>query len=378
MMKTFNKKFAYWLFEDYKFTGHILGFYRIIYALVIIFVTGTIEFEVIAHAPSFFYNPNVSFASFFSAFPPFWVLRAISLSVIMLMVCLLFGYKTRLVSILIAILQVAGLSFFYAFGKINHNVAYWLIPFFMAFSGWGNYLSIDAKNKNGKQQAVSFWPVALVALSIGFMMFSAGFLKFAGGWLDIDSQAVKGQLFRNYSLEEKSNLLTDLLISINSNTFWEFSDYLIVLFEIAFLPAAFSSKIYRYFIFFAILFHIAVYLSFNISFALNPLMYLLFINRSVFDGILKKESINQINRFMNIRNFLIFLILFILLVIIPDYLLADSVKKLGLLPCLRGLFDIPGSIIQSIWWVICFIITMYAAWAGFKKHDAFEADAMKN
>ena len=273
--KSIYNKYDNWLFNTYKISDKGLSIYRIIYSLFILLIIGVPNFcKVLNPHSEIFYNPPFfSFSTLFNDFPPV-LLYFISFSLPLLYILLLIGYKTRIISLFIALLSLIGFNFLYSYGKISHgSYLFWLIPFFMSFTNWGSFYTI---NNSNYKNADNSWPIVILALSIGFFMFSSGFSKLFGGWLDLNSQATCGNFYRHYLVKEKQEYLSFLLLNINSKYFWEFLDYFVVLFEVFFLLAIFKRDYFHFFIFIAFFFHAFNFFFFNINFNENIVIYLLF------------------------------------------------------------------------------------------------------
>ncbi len=204
--------------------------------------------------------------------------------VVVLLVFLLFGFRTRLTSILLATVMVIGFSFYHSFGKINHDTLLMVItPLLMAFSGWGSYYAVDQSSPRPRASRENYWPVATLALILGFAMFSAGFPKliedgsFRNGWLSLSTQAVKGYAIMYQHDDLAGNYLAPLFLEHAGDFVWETLDWVAVIFEIGFLFAVVRRPWFRFFVLVAVLFHFMNGLLLSISFVNNIALYLLFI-----------------------------------------------------------------------------------------------------
>ena len=308
------------IFKTFNLSDESLGIYRISYSLFIL-IAGVPTFSWIHNFPAAFYNPPlVSLGALFSKFPPYWFLLFLSLSICLLTILLLFGYKTRAVSILLGVSILVGKSFSYSFGKINHDIFLWLIPLIMAFSNWGRTFSIDSKKNNLNRNFYgNSWPVTLLALILCLAMFSAGLPKILSGWLQFSSQAVRGHFLSSYYQNGRHSFLAHFFLNLNSAFVWEFFDYAAVIFELTFLFALIRPNVFRSFIFCAIIFHVLNLLILNIPFSSNCILYLVFIDWNMVIGFFKKHKIlTYLSRLINIKNmvivsaaYLIFFLLFL-------------------------------------------------------------------
>lgn len=291
-MKNINQKFSDWIFNSFQVTPEGLGLFRIFTALFIFcfLMPSTEMYDFVGSLPDDFYAPPPGPMWLFDGFPPeefFFILHLI-LSV--LLVFLLVGYKSQWTSILIGLVLLIIKGFFYSVGKIDHDLLMSLTSIVMAFSGWGNAYSVDVLRSDNEDQyrGVASWPLTLLALFIGFMMFTAGFPKILGGWLQIDTQATVGHLVNQYFGKERQDLLAGVMLQIDGPLFWEFLDYTTIIFEIGFLVAIFHPKTTKIFISFAVLFHFSIMVMMNISFLHNFVAYAAFLDWEIIDKTFKR------------------------------------------------------------------------------------------
>ncbi len=302
-------KYDGWVFNSFPMTPEALGVYRIIYCLYVLLISGIPEWTWISEMPNDIYTPPpISIASFFSGFPGYYFLLSLTICLGLLYVVLLFGYKTKIVSILVSILYIVGNSFLYSRGKIDHtDLLLVLIPLIMAFSNWGARFSIDSICVSGKKQETHSWPVTFIALIMGFAYFSAGLPKLLGGWLNPSTHAVKGILYSYYYSQGHQSYLAPFFITVQSDLFWELLDYLTVFYELSFLFVIFLPTVFRTYIYFALSFHLMVLLMLNITFTENMVAYLLFINWPLFLNFLSRIKLNRfLSQFATAKSMVLF------------------------------------------------------------------------
>ncbi|MGB3780025.1 MAG: hypothetical protein WA960_16800 [Tunicatimonas sp.] len=229
-----------WVANEYRLPAGALGGFRVLYAGYILFVVGAPEFRWIAqHSSLFFDPPAVSIANLFHDFPGYYFFLVIDTLVVVLLVFLLFGFRTRLTSILLATVMLIGFSFYHSFGKINHDTLLMVItPLLMAFSGWGSRYAVDQSSPRPRASGENYWPVATLAFILGFAMFSAGFPKLIedgslrNGWLSLSTQAVKGYAIMYQHDDLAGNYLAPLFLEHAGDFVWETLDWVAVIFEI--------------------------------------------------------------------------------------------------------------------------------------------------
>ncbi|WP_101446789.1 hypothetical protein [Pontibacter ramchanderi] len=233
----------------------------------------------------------------FNGFPDAVFFIIADLLIVIFHVLLLFGWRTKYTSLALFFVLLICQSFSFSFGKIDHNIIWLVIPLVMAFSGWGNTYSIDSLYQ--RKEDVNPWAISLMALLLGFAMFTASFPKIYSGWLSFDSHATFPHMVYNDLYWDREPLLLQEVLQIKNIVFWEALDYLAVVFEFGFLLAIFWPQVFRFFVFSAVLFHISIFLTFGIVFTNNLLTYLLFINWAIFYPVLNSASFNNIaNKFI--------------------------------------------------------------------------------
>lgn len=280
-MKINQKSFDRWIFETYHVSSEGLGLFRICSSLFLLLFlipgNGLEHYRYLASFPSDLYMPPPGPMMLFDSFPPFMVFQVIYGLIILFALGMLLGYRTKISSILagLSILAMQGLIF--SIGKVNHEILVALFPILMAFTNWGNSFSIDSMRNNYKQQEPESWPLVLLSLFIGFMMFTAGFPKILGGWLDPSTHAVRGHVFRQFFIHEREAFLAGYAIQFENDLFWELLDWLTILFEVGFLFAIRKATWFRSFLIIAVLFHFSTKLLMNISFLPNFLAYSAFL-----------------------------------------------------------------------------------------------------
>ncbi|MCC9137575.1 HTTM domain-containing protein [Pontibacter silvestris] len=292
------------IFKSFIVSAEALGLYRIFFSLYLL-IFGVPVVVWIGHFSSAFYDPPMfSLSGLLSEFPDFWFLMVISLVSCLLPILLLFGYKTRSVSILLALCILVEKSFAYSFGKIDHDFLMWMIPLFMAFSNWGIAFSLDSKiDPKNRNKVAESWPITLLALTLCLAMFSAGLPKLMGGWLDVSSQAVRGHFLREYYFNERQDLLAPLFLNLESPFIWEVLDYAGVLMECLFLFALVKPNIFRAFVLIAIVFHVLNYLLLNISFSTNYILYMLFIDwKAVISYFRRVNILSRVEEFISFKS----------------------------------------------------------------------------
>lgn len=272
-------KFEHWIFNSFQPAAEGLALYRIFTALFILFfaLPSFNTYVFLGNLPSDFFAPPPGPMMLFDGFPPEEVLLTVHILLITSLITLCLGWRTKISSFGVGIFMLTLNGFIYSLGKIDHFILVPVVPLIMAFSGWGATYSVDKLRSKSAMETPQGWPLVLLALLIGFMMFTAGFPKILGGWLHLDTQATQGHYFKQFFVRGRQDLLAPYGQHIG-RFWWEVLDYVTIAFEVGFLVAIINPRSTRIFICIAVLFHFCTMLILNISFLPNFLAYAAFIN----------------------------------------------------------------------------------------------------
>lgn len=281
-MQKLKAAFDWWIFDAYALSASSLAVSRILYALFVLLIIAPghlTDFSFLASFPDAFFNAPVGPMLLFGTFPPAWVFEGINVLLNLSLVALLLGYRTPQASLLTGLLFFLEFGFYFSFGKIDHIILFLVVPLVMAFSGWGRAYSYDAATRSSRRRSNAppeAWPLALMALLVGFAMFTAGYAKLTGGWLDVHTQAVQGHVAKNFHMLGRDQLLASFFVGYENPAFWEVLDWTTVFFEMGFSVALLHPVLMRVFVAMAVLFHFGVLLVMNITFASNLAAYAVF------------------------------------------------------------------------------------------------------
>ncbi|MEX2641448.1 MAG: HTTM domain-containing protein [Balneolales bacterium] len=292
------KKFDHWIFCSFQVSAESLGLYRILFASLILLVVTPghsvyAQFTLLSGFPAGFFDPPPGPMMLFGGIPGETFFRGLILMLNISLVSLLLGYKTFWASLATGLLFLTGFGFSFSLGKVNHNLLLLILPLIMMWSNWGASYSLDALRTPGKRPTAESWPLTLLILCIGFMMFTAGLPKILGGWLDPDSLATRGHLFRQFFVNGRTDLLSGWLVSVDEQWFWIMLDYVTVIFETGFLIAILHPVTARIFLALAVLFHAGTLVMMNISFTNNIIVYGAFVN---WHGLLSRLGFAAVSR----------------------------------------------------------------------------------
>jgi len=273
--------FDRWIFDSFTVSARGLALYRIVVALYLLLIIAPghgsyANFSYLDSVPDIFFYPPPGPMQLFSGFPGFPFFEGLLVLLNLSLVAVLVGYRTRWATLATGLLLLVGYGFNYSLSNLHHNIFLMVLPLVMAFSNWGAALSFDARNNRAPRQVRS-WPLVMVALLLGYGMFTAGVPKIIGGWLDPSTYAVHGRFLREYFVIERHDLLAPFFIDVTNEVLWETLDVATVLYEIGFLFAILHPFTTRLFSVFSIVFHTAVTLILNIAFLPNLIVYAAFV-----------------------------------------------------------------------------------------------------
>lgn len=292
-----KKSFDEWIFDTYSVSNEGLGLFRICGSLYILFFLipgrGLSHYEFLSSLPNDFYLPPPGPMMLFESFPPYIVFQVIYGLIILFVIGMLVGYRTKLMSISSGIMILVMQGLIFSIGKTNHEILVALTPIIMSFTNWGNSFSVDSIRATTKKEKPESWPLVLLSLFVGFMMFTAGFPKILGGWLDPSTQAVNAHLFRQFFVHNREAFLAGYAIQFHNDFLWEILDWITILFEIGFLVAVWKAHWFRFMVMFVVFFHFSTSLLLNISFMPNFIAYAAFLNwDKIYQAIKRRVQLN--------------------------------------------------------------------------------------
>jgi uncharacterized membrane protein YphA (DoxX/SURF4 family) len=256
------------------FTVEDIAWVRIIYCAGLLLTLQPLG--TLSSRPADRFDPPPGPFMLFDALPSHTLLEGLEVATALLAALLLFGLHTRTVSILLSLALMGGFGLTYSFGKIDHTIVLVLVPATMAFSSWGQALSIDGSRRRTEPPEPKQWPTRLLAVMIGLSFTTAGWVKIRSGWLDPSTHAVQGHLARGYFNKGRTDWLAPEFIDLHLGRLWEAADWLTLALEFGLVLTVFWWRLFRVAIAVAALFHLGVILLLNISFSWNLLGYAAF------------------------------------------------------------------------------------------------------
>lgn len=259
------------------FTLEDLAWFRIIFAGGLLISLQQIGW--MSGVPTRQFDPPPGPVMLLDAMPPQAALEALEITTAVLTAFLLIGLRTRVVSVLLAGALLAGFGLLYSLGRIDHTIVLILVPATMAFSRWGEAMSVDAgtSRRMSSEQPVPQWPMRLLAVLVALSFVTAGWAKIRSGWLDLGTHAVQGHVVRGYHTRGRTDWLASQAVDFQVGWLWEAADWFTVILEIGLVLAVLSWRWFRIAVAVAALFHVGVLLLMNIVFSWNLLGYAAFV-----------------------------------------------------------------------------------------------------
>ena len=266
-----------WLSDQYRVDPRFLAILRVAYALWVLLLPT--DYLWVRGVPEAFFQPRMGPIRLFSEIPPDGVLVGLQVAAAVLAALLAVGFRTRLVSVLLAVLMILGSGIVYSFGKVDHFILFELLPIAMAVAGWGARFSVDSwlRRRVGRTMpSSSGFPVLLWGMVVGFALFSAALPKAMTGWLDPARHATRGYLAREVADPKRVGAVGSWVFQFDSDILWKAVDYGTLLAEGGLIFALLYPLLYRLWLVMILAFHVSVYLTMGISFAGYVFVYLPF------------------------------------------------------------------------------------------------------
>ena len=265
--------------DSYAIDVKYLSIYRVIFCLAFMLFVGLPSYTWIGGISKYFYRPpGFSLAFFYDSFPSLSFLNGLTAVNIILFVMMFFGLWCKWSSVLFSLTSIIGHTYWYSFGHVDHYLLWMITPALLGLSGWGAPRQLEQNNTDRDN---SFY-IQLLALAIGFSMFTSGMQKIGGGWLYWSKEGTHYNLVNKAFEFDTKGVMVDYALLIKGSLIWKLMDYGTVIMEIGFLISVWRRKVFNYFLAVALIFHILVLLLFNIRFFSNIIVYLVFIDwRSV-------------------------------------------------------------------------------------------------
>ncbi|MEM6255336.1 MAG: HTTM domain-containing protein [Cyanobacteria bacterium P01_D01_bin.156] len=254
-MKVFQileRRYSQWLTRPAQNAAGRMGLYRIVYSLFYLWFLSHLRFSELSLVPTSYWEPTVVLKPFSplpgAAYP------AMEIGLVMALVLLLLGYKTRISTLMVLILGF-GLTMFRTGLLVQDRtlvVTVFYVPLVMLLSNWGVTYSIDSvlQHKQGKPAADPtdsswhyIWPARALMVIISILFLSAAIAKFQRqDWL-VNPRFVQGFLLSKGVASYLSNGFPVNPLGPKLGQIDAFiipTQYIVLLFEAVFILVLFS------------------------------------------------------------------------------------------------------------------------------------------
>lgn len=245
-------RYVQWLTRPAQNAAGRMGLYRIIYSFFYLWFLSPLKFSELSLVPKSRWQPTI----LFSGLPPLpgFSYPVMEVLLVMALVLLLLGYKTRLANLIVLVMGfgLAGFRTGFLMQERTIVLTVFYVPLFMLFSRWGETYSIDALLKQKRGQPVTsphasswcyIWPARGLMVILSILFLSAAVIKFVElAWLIeprlvgdlVLAKGIKSRLTNGFPIYPLGPLIgrTDALAIP--------SQYIVLLFETAFILVLFN------------------------------------------------------------------------------------------------------------------------------------------
>lgn len=241
--------------------------------------------------PPAFYNPRViSFAALTDAYPPFSVLVATDVLVILLLLCITLGIYTRISLLFMFVISAIFFSYSFTLGKIDHYTNLFLFAYIvLAFTNSGTKLALVKDKKVTTITQTRALSTMGIIIAFGYM--TAGILKCAR-WIDFDltTSGFLDWFYGSFFKDDHHYLLAEYVFRLPV-FFYELADYTVAILEVSgFIFLWKGKKYWRIFLVLCATFHLLSLLTLNLGFTLNVLCLGIFLIAPVLSRLYLKRK----------------------------------------------------------------------------------------
>jgi hypothetical protein len=275
-MKTLLYRFDHWLFEEYRTDVESMALFRILFGAYVLLVALPAGLPSL---PAAAYSPPIGLHALFTTPPPHWVMVGLDGVALLCGSSLLVGLFTAASSLGLAVSCALLHSFCFADGTVDQGLVVW-IALVLAPSGWGDAFSVDhyrGRRGSGPATPGRSWTLAILAMVIGFALFTAGVTKIRGGWLRTDSDATRFHLFRS-ALYGRHTSVAALASKYLPSWGWTLGNWFTVAWQTGFMAAVPKKEWCRLACALGACFHLAVWLLFAVRVTDHDIAYGAFVS----------------------------------------------------------------------------------------------------
>lgn len=264
------------LWVDHRVALEGAALFRVGFGVYVLWTGACPRVRWLASWPDALYAPPPGLPALWGGFPSAATATAVEVGCIVFVALMTLGWRTPWTSAAAGITAIVGNSMVFSTGKIDHTIFVWLVPLVMAWSGWGERLSLDARRRPVTPRTHTPGPpVAALTMLLGVGFLTAALPKLAGGWLDPSTQAAQRFFRADQALLDRTHLLADAANALSWPWLWELADIATVALELAVPCAVLSPRLFRRLLAPLAVFHLVNLLVLNISFSATVVIYLL-------------------------------------------------------------------------------------------------------
>ncbi len=182
-----ERRYGQWLTRPAKNAAGRMGLYRIIYSVFYLWFLSPLRFAELGLVPTNQWKPTI-LLKVLSPLPDVGY-ATLEMLLVMALILLLLGYKTRLANLVVLIVGfgLAGFRTGFLIQERTIVLIVFYVPLFMLFSKWGATYSIDAVLKQKQGQLVPspresswryIWPARGLLVILAILFLSAAIVKF--------------------------------------------------------------------------------------------------------------------------------------------------------------------------------------------------------
>lgn len=263
-----------------------MGLYRILYALFYLWVISNYHYAQLAEIPVAEWDPVLTL-SFLDGPLNAALLQGLEYLLVGGLIFVLFGFQTRLATLVVLLAGVILTMHRYSFGKIDHYDTYLIayIPALMLLWDWGKSYSVDALLRKRRGQSnldvhdsswQQSWPVLVMTISLAILFSTSAILKGLpdGSWITQSDVILK--LTMDFNRGDVWNPLVPIVV--DNPVLYENLRWGAFLFELGWVLALINKKWRTLFVASSVFFHLYIFTFLQISFVQMLFTYAFFID----------------------------------------------------------------------------------------------------
>lgn len=279
--------------------NHSLGYFRFLLGVsYLTFVTP--HWGWLTQVPDAFYSPHLlNFTNLFDSFPPNSLLKFFDVLIVVLLLFITLGIKTRLSSFTAFFVLLIMNGFAYSLGKVDHPILFTFCLLTMSFSNVGSYNALLKDSPVSAKTHHFSTSLFAILICFGFVTASSGKIV---KWIDFDltTSGILGWFYPGYYALGRQRFLASFFPMLPALAI-EVLDYLAAFFELSgFLWLYLGKRSWLTWLTVACSFHLINLLVLNISFYPHIFVYGLFILPHFFEILLENKQVQKFKQIIKI------------------------------------------------------------------------------